>query len=413
MEDKGIFVGENETSKGLVVVDYRNKIYNNAHMCVLADSGSGKTFFLKCDAMRNIPYVDYTIMFDIKGDLYFPFGKRYSFSVNSDVIVNPFHIRNAIVDTENGSERDKADVGIYLSQKIMDLIIFFKWINKDMKSDEESILEEVLRKTYKTCGLDNNSKTLPEKFCTMKDMYDVIEKSIEESIDEYEKTILKQIRIYVKPYAIGSYATIFNGQTNWDFDKFVVFDISNAPEQVSKPLYDILLKDTWQFCKKDGTVNPTKKDIYVDEVHELADPNNPQTLNFLSTKLSKQGRGFGVRFISATQNIQDFLSIERYGQAIIDNAYFKLFMRLGESDIPTVRSLYNFSENELKIIKGNSAMKGKGVKGKGILMIGSQRVAIQTKASEFEREIIDPKGFEDVYKRKARDFKVLSESWKN
>ena len=107
-------------------------------------------------------------------------------------------------------------------------------------------------------------------------------------------------------------------------------------------MYDILLKDTWQFAKKDGTINPTKKNIYVDECHEIADPKNPQTLEFLSVKLSKQGRGFGIRLITATQNLPDFLSIPRYGQAIIDNAYFKLFMRLGESDCQLLKNYIIF-----------------------------------------------------------------------
>lgn len=403
MEERGVFVGENEISKGLVIVDYRNKIYNNSHMCVLADSGSGKTFFLKCDAMRNIPYTDYTIMFDIKGDLKFPFGKRYVFSATGDIVINPFHIRNTVSDNEN----ENSSIGLCLSQKIMDLMIFFKWINVDMKPDEESILEEAIRETYKRCGLTSESTELPKEFCTMKDLYDVLGELIENSKDEFEIKKLKLLRIHIKPYATGAYSTIFNGQTNWDFDKFVVFDVSNVPENVSKPLYDILLKDTWQFAKKDGTTNPTRKNIYVDECHEFADENNHQTLKFLSTKLSKQGRGFGVRLITATQNIPDFLAIPKYGQAIIDNSYFKFFMRMGESDIPVVQKLYNFSKNELKFITGNGATqistKGRvGNKGKGVFMIGSQRVVIQTIASKYEHEIVDPTGFEDIYGKKSR-----------
>ena len=118
MEKKGIFIGENEVSKGLVITDYRNKIYNNAHMTILADSGSGKTFFIKCDAIRNIPYVDYTIMFDIKGDLEFPFSfvNRYTFSATSDIVVNPFHIRNTIVDSDKQNDNSKSDIGYYLTQ---------------------------------------------------------------------------------------------------------------------------------------------------------------------------------------------------------------------------------------------------------------------------------------------------------
>ena len=401
MEKKGTFIGENEISKGLVIADYRNKIYNNSHMCILADSGSGKTFFIKTDAIRNIPYVDYTIMFDIKGDLNFPFGKRYTFSATSDIVANPFHIRNAIIDTEKNSELGKIDVGLYLSQKIMDLIVFFKWIIKDMTAQQESILDELITKTYEKCGVTFKSTSLPDTFCTMSDLYKVIEDEIDKAETEKEQEILKDLKVCIRPYAIGTYSKMFNGQTNWDFDQFTVFDISNVPESVIKPLYDILLKDTWQFSKKDGTINPTRKDIYVDECHEFADPSNPQTLAFLSTKLSKQGRGFGIRLITATQNLPDFLSIPRYGQAIIDNSFFKLFMRLGESDLPVAKKLYSFSDGEMKIIKGTGA-KGKGTKGKGIFIVGSQRVAIQTRASKYELEIIDPIQFEEIYKVKSR-----------
>ena len=144
--------------------------------------------------------------------------------------------------------------------------------------------------------------------------------------------------------------------------------------------------------------------LYVDECHEFADPKNPQTLEFLSVKLSKQGRGFGIRLITATQNLPDFLSIPRYGQAIIDNAYFKLFMRLGESDLPVAKKLYNFSNSEIKILRGTGA-RGKGSKGKGIFIVGSQRVAIQTRASKYELEVIDPVPVSythlDVYKRQV------------
>lgn len=398
MEQKGILIGKNEISRGLVIANYRNKLYNNAHMCILADSGSGKTFFIKTDAIRNIPYVDYTIMFDIKGDLKFPFGERFVFSATSGIVVNPFHIRNTISDTESGEEND---IGVYLSQKIMDLIVFFKWIIKDMSPFDESLLEEDIRDSYKKFNLDFNSTELPSKFCTMKDLYEIMSDKIKTSETDMEKERRNYIRACIKPYAIGTYSSIFDGQTNWDFEKFTVFDISNIPEAVKKPLYDILLKDTWQFAKKDGTVNPTQKDIYVDECHEFADPQNPQTLMFLSTKLSKQGRGFGVRLVTATQNLPDFLSIPRFGQAIIDNSYFKLFMRLGESDVPVAQKLYSFSDNEVKILKG-SGSKRKGSKGKGIFIVGSQRTVIQTRASKHELEMIDPVQFEEIYGIKSR-----------
>ena len=121
-------------------------------------------------------------------------------------------------------------------------------------------------------------------------------------------------------------------------------------------------------------------------------------MEFISTKLAKQGRGFGVRLVTATQNIPDFLSVEKYGQAILDNSFFKLFMRMGPSDIPVIQELFHFTESELSILKGSIVQRGRGVKGKGLFLIGgAHKIAIQTIASRTELEIIDPKQFSEKY----------------
>jgi len=396
MEPKGIFIGENVVSGGLVIIDTYSRIYNNPHECIIADSGSGKSFRIKTDAIRHVPYRDYIIMFDLEGEFYYPWGKRYKFSPTSGVISNPFHIRNTIVDDDEAGS-DKKDIGTYLSTKIMDCIMFFKWILKDIKPFEEALLEEDIRDIYKKKGIDFNSTFLPETFPTLSTLNEVMKAKIKGSSTTKAREARDNILSSLQPYISGAYSYMFNGQTNWEYDFFTVFDISGLPEAVTQPLYDILLKDTWQFCKVDRL--KTKR-IYVDEAHQFADPENPQTLKFLSNSI-KRGRKYGISFVTATQNLPDFLSIERYGQAIIDNSYFKLFFRMGETDIPVIKKLFNFSEKELSILKGSSS-KRSGAKGKGIFIAGSQRVVIQVRASKYELEIVDPVQFEEVYDRKSR-----------
>jgi len=397
MEPKGIFIGENVVSGGLVIIDTYSKIYNNPHECIIADSGSGKSFRIKTDAIRHVPYRDYIIMFDLEGEFYYPWGKRYKFSPTSGVVSNPFHIRNTVVDSDDAGS-DKKDIGTYLSTKVMDCIMFFRWILKDLKPFEEALLEEDIRDSYKKRGISFNSSMLPETFPTLGTLKEVMKAKIKDS-----KTTAKareardNVLSSLQPYISGAYSCMFNGQTNWDYDFFTVFDISGLPEAVTQPLYDILLKDTWQFCKVDRL--KTKR-VYVDEAHQFADPSNPQTLKFLSNSI-KRGRKYGISFVTATQNLPDFLSIERYGQAIIDNSYFKLFFRMGETDIPVIKKLYSFSEKELAILKGSSS-KRSGAKGKGIFIAGSQRVVIQVRASKYELEIVDPVQYEEVYDRKSR-----------
>jgi len=397
MEPKGIFIGENVVSGGLVIIDTYNKIYNNPHECIIADSGSGKSFRIKTDAIRHVPYRDYIIMFDLEGEFYYPWGKRYKFSPTSGTVSNPFHIRNTVVDSDDFGE-DSTDIGTNLSTKIMDAMMFFKWILKDLKPFDEALLEEDIRDCYEKKGINFKSKILPETFPTLDTLSDVMASKIKVSKTSAKASEARDNMLSsLKPYISGAYSYMFNGQTNWDYDFFTVFDISGLPEAVTQPLYDILLKDTWQFCKTDRI--KTKR-VYVDEAHQFADPGNPQTLKFLSNSI-KRGRKYGISFVTATQNLPDFLSIERYGQAIIDNSYFKLFFRMGETDIPVVKKLYNFSDQELAVLRGSTG-KRSGAKGKGIFIAGSQRLVIQVRASKYELEIVDPIQYEEIYGQKSR-----------
>ncbi len=392
MEPEGILIGENVISNGLIILNTYGKIYNNPHECIIADSGSGKSFRIKVDAIRHVPYRDYIIMFDLEGEFFFPWAKRYKFSPAGGVVLNPFHIRNAIIDRDD--EVDRSDVGAYLATKIMDTVIFFKWIIPAMSPFEEALLEEDIREVYKTCGITFESTKLPEKYPTLDSLSMVMSKKISSSKTSSKSQEGRQNMLAcLNPYIEGAYSAMFNGQTNWDYSFHTVLDISALPEAVKKPTYDILLKDTWQFCKYDRS--KTKR-LYVDEAHQFADPDNPQTLKFLSTCI-KRGRKYGISFVTATQNLPDFLSIERYGQAILDNSYFKLFFRLGETDIPVVKKLYNFSEPELKILRGSTSLK-KGARGKGILIAGSQRVVVQIIASKDELSIVDPDQYKEIFK---------------
>lgn len=406
MEDKGILIGENITSRGLVIVDQYNRIYNNPHLCIVADSGSGKSFWIACNIIRDKPYMDYIIQFDVDGSAKFPWATKYLFNPISNVVTNPFHIRNAIISKEGESE--KVDVGSFLAIKVMDLITFFKWILPDMTSFEEALLEEDIRDTYEKEGLTFDTKNLPENFPTLTTLSEVMQSKIESSSSENSAKAIEcrvNMKASLNPYVKGAYAKMFNGQTNWEYQSHTIFDISQLPEAVQKPMYEILLKDTWQFVKKDGTLDkmpvPIKKKVVIDECHTFADEKKPQTMKFISTELIKQSRKFGVNVVTATQNIADLTSIKKYGQAIIDNSFFKIFFRLGENDHELAQKLYGFSESEMKVIRGSGSKKS-GSKGKGIFLAGSQRVLIQSRASKYELEIIDPVQFEEIYKEKSR-----------
>ena len=77
-------------------------------------------------------------------------------------------------------------------------------------------------------------------------------------------------------------------------------------------------------------------------------------------------------------------------------------MRLGETDVPVAKKLFNLSPNEVRYISSNART---GNKGRGILFIGSQRLIVQSRASQQELEIIDPVQYEQIYNKKSKYYK--------
>jgi type IV secretory pathway VirB4 component len=185
---------------------------------------------------------------------------------------------------------------------------------------------------------------------------------------------------------------MFNGQTNWSMDtQLTVLDINTLSEVVQPPMMHLLLLDIWEYFKRD---RKEKKGLYVDEAWKLASPDNPQTLKFLF-EMAKRIRKYGGYLTTITQNVEDFFNsgsgAKNYGQAIFDNAFFKMFLGLSEKDYKTLTDTgFTFSRKEERILKRRKS------KGRGVYIIGSTRVEIQTTPLLDELRFIDPAEFKKV-----------------
>lgn len=403
MMESGVIIGENTQSGGLCVIDKVNNNFENQHECIIAMTGSGKTFKMKIDILRELPYVDNTIIFDVKGEYIFPYGSRYRFSIKSNTKVNPFHMRSTMsYDTATNKMFDNLQE--VLADKIINTIPFFRWIMPEMTAFDEALLEEDVRDLYANFGITFESRSLPAVLPTFSDFAAVLEDKINsKEASAKSKEARQNMLAILNPYINGTYSGIFNGQTNYSFDFLTVFDISEVNEAIQRPLYHILLNDTAAFCRESGVINPTRKNVVIDECHVFANENNLQTLIFIYT-LIKVYRAFGVKIITATQQAGDLLkeSLKGYGQGIIDNSYFKTFLRVGDADFRQLAELYKFSKEELNVLRGIGSKLTGSIKGRAVFMAGAMRCLVQVVASKDELEIIDPVQYENQYGEKSR-----------
>ncbi|MBG9568419.1 hypothetical protein ABE38_24400 [Brevibacillus agri] len=396
-QDRGVFIAENATSNGLIIYDRFDKTkLKNPNQFAVGESGSGKSFYLGCDMIRMAPFNDYTIAIDPEREYHFPFGKRIVFSARSKHVTNPFHIKSTVIDSESESEEDaEVTLGEYLPMKILDLMVWFKWIITDLKPEEEGLLEEDIRDAYAMKEMTFETKELPmdpESFPTLTTWKEVVQQKIKDPELEMEAASRRRYMSIMRPYIDGAYSKMFNGPTNWDFDFVTVLDIHELSETVQKPMYYLLLKDVWELIKKN---RKEKKGFYVDEAHLLADEENPLALKSLQ-RINKRIRKYGGYLVVATQNLDDFMSVGKWGTAILNNSFIKTFFTLGPTDLQVVKPLFRLSDKEMKVL---AKQKGSG---RGIQIVGSQRIEIQTRGSEYELEIIAPDLYEKMYGKKSR-----------
>jgi hypothetical protein len=395
MMKRGVVKGRNPATGGLIIVDRRDRrAVDNSNEVVIAPSGRGKSWYAMGDISRENAQGTKIVIIDPDREYRFNFGERVVFSVGSKFCTNPFHIRSAVLDLDDDEYEDYEsdelpyveNVGQYLERKIADIIPFFRWIYPKMDSTEEAELTEAIRIMYdEKADLNFSSTTLPDEFPTLSDLDEIISRK------EFADT-LAVLRKNIKPYVTGIYRSMFNGQTNWSMDtQLTVLDINTLSEVVQPPMMHLLLLDIWEYFKRD---RKEKKGLYVDEAWKLASPDNPQTLKFLF-EMAKRIRKYGGYLTTITQNVEDFFNsgsgAKNYGQAIFDNAFFKMFLGLSEKDYKTLTDTgFTFSRKEERILKRRKS------KGRGVYIIGSTRVEIQTTPLLDELRFIDPAEFKKV-----------------
>lgn len=377
----GILKGFHAKKDSPIIYDrYDNNVFNNPNEVVFGESGSGKSFYLKLDMLRESTSGKAMRIFaiDPEREYFYPNATRIVFKLGSEFTTNPFHIRSTIIDSDDEHEDGKNDVGSYLRLKIGELMSFFKWIIPDITPREKADLLKAIVQIYKdVSNLSYDSTFLPKEFPTLSDLYKNLQTNFKGTMDNVISTLNPYVRA-----EDGVYASMFDGQTNWDLNsKINVLDIHELSEDIQKPMYDLLLKEIWEEIKIDRN---EPKGFIVDEAHILADEDNLQTMKFLF-QLYKRIRKYGGYATVATQNVADYLSIGKYGSAILNNATIKTFMRMSEKDIDELKKFMSFSEKELKIL----GMKKS--KGRCIHIASGKRIEMQTKSSLDELKIIDPK----------------------
>jgi hypothetical protein len=372
-DNHGILYGINRHNDSLVIFDRFDMANANAN--VFATSGAGKSFAVKLEILRSLmlgtevlvidPENEYVELCETVGGSFIPM------SLESDFHINPFDLPKGI----RGEETQKGEI---LRAAVLNLHGLFKLMLGTLTPAEDGVLDKAILDTYalKNITIETEDPGAIEP-PTLGDLVDVLMTT--DGGENMAKVLQK--------YTTGSYAGLFNKQTNVELDKqMIVFNIRDLEEQLRPTAIYVVLNFLWNRVRTELK----KRYLVIDEAWNLMQYEDSARFLF---GIVKRARKYFLGITTITQDVDDFVN-SPYGKPIITNSSLQILLKQSPTAVDNLQKLFYLTDGE-KYVLLNSGV------GQGIFFAGNKHVAIQIIASPQESTIITTKPEEMLAKQQA------------
>lgn len=371
---EGILYGLNRHNDSLIIFDRFS--LENANSVVFAKSGAGKSYAVKLEVLRSMMMDTDVIIIDPENEyqaLAETVGGSYlRVSLNADRRINPFDLPKPI----SGEVNQPGDI---LRSAIINLSGLLKLMLGGMTPEEEGMVDKALLDTYNLKGItmeqtDPGTHEPP----TMEDLYDVLDGM------EGAKNLAQRLQKFTS----GTYAGIFNKQTNVDLsNQLVVFSIRDLEDQLRPIAMYIILNYIWNQVRS----SLKRRMLIIDEAWSLMQFEDSAKFLF---GLVKRARKYYLGITTITQDVEDFLK-SSYGKPIITNSSIQLLLKQSPTAIELLTQIFNLTQGE-KYLLLNSGV------GQGLFFAGLKHVAIQIIASYTEDKLVTTNPQELLAQRESK-----------
>lgn len=360
-QDDGILYGINRHNNSLVIFDRFS--LPNANEVVFATSGSGKSFYVKLEALRYLMLGTDVIVVDPENEYKTLCeavdGSYLEISLNSDKRINPF-------DLPIGSDESGEDV---LRSTISSVHGLVKLMVGGLTPEEDSLIDKALFETYAIKDITTDPESQKNEPPLMQDFYNVLS----------NMNGTESLRARLSKFTEGTFASLYNQKTNFELKPgFVVFSVRDLEEQLRPVAMYTILNYIWTKIRMDIK----RRIMIIDEAWWMMQFED--SAKFLHG-LAKRARKYYLGLTIISQDVEDFLS-SRYGKAVVSNASMQVLLKQSTASIDLVSEVFNLTEGEKYLLLESDV-------GEGLFFAGLNHVAIKVVASYTEDQIIttDPK----------------------
>ncbi len=332
---------------------------SNPNGCILATSGSGKSYMAKLFIARHILNGTKVIIIDPQSE-YKQIVKQFKGEVidlkrTSKTIINPLDL-----------------MGHDYAEKRLSLMDLMQVMLGELTEPQKSFIDKALTLTYERRGITQDAATWNNKPPKLQDLYTELE-HIEKTASVMEKTTVRSLTNRLSMYVDGVFSFL-NQETNMNITHSVVcFDIGEMPKQVKPVIMFLVLDYVYMKMKKDIE----RKLLVIDEAWALLERSEDASYIF---EIVKTCRKFNMGLLLINQEVEGLLT-SKAGKSVLANSAYTLLMRQKPSVMKTMQEVFNLSTNETEKLLTASV-------GEGILIIDNDHTELRIVASPKEHELI-------------------------
>lgn len=350
---KSLYYGIDLVSKKMLCCD--RKLLMNGNGCILATSGSGKSFLIKTIAEQT--YLRYPedeiFILDPQGE-YAPVinalnGQIVEISTTANTYINPFDMELQYVDEDNDPVKTKIEY----------ILAFMESIVGNLTGEQESIIDRATRRIYEAYDInpcEDNKPSFPVFY---------------KELQTYNEVEAKNLVLILERYVQGG-MDIFSKDTNIEIhNRVVCFDLHNLTASMQTTGYLVVLEHIMNRVAKNKALGRNTW-LNIDEFHILL--SNVYSADYIA-KIYKIGRKLGVLPTIVTQNIADVLKSEQ-GCKILSNSEFAVILKQKPLDLAAICKIFNISEEQANYCSIASQS------GQGLIVYGEDIVPFRNRVSK-------------------------------
>lgn len=375
--EDGVFLGVNlATGSPLFLNVFEKDKLNNTNISIFGQAGSGKSYAVSAYLMRNILRGMKVVVIDPEGE-YANLAKamggiNIDLSPNSKTKINPFDIEEE-EEIDEETMKPTGRVIVNIKEKISDVVLFISAMAKNLTQEQISLITSIVMDLYKRFGIDETPESLyveqqnynpvtqeyliekvKKKMPTFSDFH-ILLGNYANKVASYK--ILQPVYNSLLMFRKGGAYDLFDGESNISPTAMIEapiinFNVVKLDESVLRPLgMYVAMTYAWEkFAKKQVGV---RKAVVCDEAWMLLDKSKAgyEYTGAFMQLFARRIRKRAGSFITASQNFKEFTN-SIYGQSVIDNSAFKIFLKQDSNDRHLIKEKFNLSDGEVNFITG-------------------------------------------------------------